>query len=162
MDALITYSQASTPADISAAQLKQMSTSHLNPLLHTNPMFYQQTSNAYNHHLLMNQYKNLFSKSHPEAPSATNTSTTMSSASSSTSSTSSMPPFNPSFLSNSQQHGIINQTNFVPGQFGSTCPPALMLPSNAGLYDESNLYNPGFNSALVGHIASMSLKCVLT
>ncbi len=160
MDASITYSQAPATVDIPENQLPQMSTGHLNSLLHTNPIFYQQTPTAYNHHLFMNQYKNFFSRNHQDPSTAINTSSVSSSTTSTSSSTSSMPPFHPSFLSNTQQHSLLNQANFASSHFGTSCSSALMTPSSAGLYDESNLYNRGFNSALVGHIASKSLNII--
>ena len=185
MDALISYSlpSAISNSDISSSNTMLNNTSSASPIsqLIQNPMYYHSqmpggATAAYNH-LFLNQYNTMQQQQQQQhhqqhqqnqqqkadflklfaGSSNSGGSSIPSSASSvcSSSSTHSMPNV---FLPNSQQ-GLLNSARFGPNQLGGMMSGSAANPNSCFLTaDDSGFYNSGFNSSLVGQLASKVLK----
>ena len=168
MDALLTYSQThqqlinSIQNTKNQTEMPNLPTNQINnpttvsPInnIMQNQMYYHQNPNvdSYNQ-LLMNQY-NMQQQQHQN--SKVNDFFKLFSNSNSANSNATPPPcsiapnsqsnFPGNFLQNSQQ-GLMNPVGFTPQLNG-------MAPANFMPNDEANMYHSGFNSSLVGRLAS--------
>lgn len=173
MDALITYSQThqqlmssmqspNKSSEIPNSIANPATVSPINNMIQ-NPMYYHQAPNvdSYNQ-LLMNQYN---IQQHQQQNSKVNDFFKLFSNAAPTQSNPVTPPacsippnsqtnFPGNFLQNSQQ-GLLNQAGFNPSQLNGINPGSFM-PN-----DEASLYNPGFNSSLVGRLASGLLSFIV-